>query len=376
MRIAHLSDSHLGFTAYRKLDLAGYNQRGEDLAAAFVKAIDQIIELRPDILLYTGDLFDNPKPLNRFVALAYEQLFRLKAVHIPVVLVAGNHETPKQKNIGHVFALLDIFEKNKSESTEIIPGGIYAIYKGQYECLKFCDTYFHIVPHCENQQKFAAEYQRVECVKGAVNVGLFHAGVAGVREFRQGDINEQMLSQEFLQEKAFDYCALGHLHRQVEVLPRVWYAGSTERLSLNERDQAKGFLEIILPQGTVKSHEITTRPMKSFDLNMTGLGPLDVQKMIEKTFQEQQLAGQIVRFSITGISVDTYKALDHVQIRKILNDALHGEVVYEKDLVPTVTGTGAVIKGLTEEFLGFCGEQVVTSSLREKGLKYLSEAME
>src|SRR4030067_894211 len=65
----------------------------------------------------------------------------------------------------------------------------------------------------------------------------------------------------------FDYVALGHYHKFSKVQERVFYAGSTERISFNEIGQDKGFVEITLEkspnQYTLqhKFHSVPARQM-------------------------------------------------------------------------------------------------------------------
>ena len=40
MRVLHVSDTHLGYTAYSKLDENGYNQRESDVFDSFKQSVD------------------------------------------------------------------------------------------------------------------------------------------------------------------------------------------------------------------------------------------------------------------------------------------------------------------------------------------------
>ena len=63
MRILHVADTHLGFSAYRKVEgISGLNQRELDLYRSFETCVDQALEHRPDLFLHAGDLFDNVRP--------------------------------------------------------------------------------------------------------------------------------------------------------------------------------------------------------------------------------------------------------------------------------------------------------------------------
>src|SRR5215208_3562952 len=57
MRLIHISDLHLGFRQYQRQTPIGVNQREWDVAMAFKRAIDKIIEVAPDIVLIAGDVF-------------------------------------------------------------------------------------------------------------------------------------------------------------------------------------------------------------------------------------------------------------------------------------------------------------------------------
>ncbi|HAW59845.1 MAG TPA: exonuclease SbcCD subunit D, partial [Actinobacteria bacterium] len=124
MRVVHISDTHLGYTAYRGLDPElGINQREADIFAVFKQAIDKILEISPDLVLHTGDLFDSVRPSNRSLSLALEQLLRLSTVGIPVVIIAGNHSMPKMRDTGSVFQLFTLFPN------------FFPVYKGRYETI-------------------------------------------------------------------------------------------------------------------------------------------------------------------------------------------------------------------------------------------------
>ena len=87
MKVVHLADTHLGYSAYRKISESGYNQREEDVILAFIDAVDKIVNLRPDAVLHCGDLFDSVRPTNRIVSIGIKQLMRIYDAGIPLVLI-------------------------------------------------------------------------------------------------------------------------------------------------------------------------------------------------------------------------------------------------------------------------------------------------
>ena len=61
MIIAHLADLHLGFSAYESHD-RGQNVREADVADVFMRAVEEVSRLAPDVVLVAGDVFDRPDP--------------------------------------------------------------------------------------------------------------------------------------------------------------------------------------------------------------------------------------------------------------------------------------------------------------------------
>jgi exonuclease SbcD len=108
MRIAHLADVHLGFRQFQRLDPSGVNQREADVAAAFRRALDAVVAQQPDAVLLAGDLFHSVRPTNRAIIEAFTQLRRLREAlpAAPVVLIAGNHDTPRSVEAGSILKLM------------------------------------------------------------------------------------------------------------------------------------------------------------------------------------------------------------------------------------------------------------------------------
>ena len=77
MRLVHLSDLHLGFRQYQRQTPAGINQREADVAAAFKRAVDKVIELSPDLVAIAGDIFHTVRPTNPAILHAFAQFSRL-----------------------------------------------------------------------------------------------------------------------------------------------------------------------------------------------------------------------------------------------------------------------------------------------------------
>ena len=92
MKIVHLADTHLGLSAFSRIDPeTGMNLREQLIYNNFLAAIDRIIAIRPDALVHAGDLFHQVKPKTRAYTTALDALARLHEARIPMIVVAGNH---------------------------------------------------------------------------------------------------------------------------------------------------------------------------------------------------------------------------------------------------------------------------------------------
>ena len=86
MNLIHAADIHLG---RRRLE---GRLPDTDFADAFRHIADQAISVKASAFLLAGDLFDRPQVEPPHLRQAQEILGKLKAAHIPVIAVAGNHD--------------------------------------------------------------------------------------------------------------------------------------------------------------------------------------------------------------------------------------------------------------------------------------------
>ncbi|HEU4474146.1 MAG TPA: metallophosphoesterase, partial [Gemmatimonadales bacterium] len=109
MRLAHLADPHLGIRQYQRQTPSGINQREADVAHAFRLAMDGVIAARPDAVVVVGDLFHSVRPTNAAILFAFKQFQRLREAlpDAPIVLVAGNHDTPRSVETGSILRLFE-----------------------------------------------------------------------------------------------------------------------------------------------------------------------------------------------------------------------------------------------------------------------------
>lgn len=371
MKIVHISDTHLGAAGFSKrLSLSGLNQREEDFCDSFTFAIDKIIQLKPELVLHTGDFFHSVRPTNRIINLALKQTLRLTNAGIAVVLISGNHDTPKQKSVGSVFSIFEHFPK------------VYPIYQSKYQSLAIDQLTIHAIPHCLDIPSFKEELSKIKLdEKARHNVLMLHGVAAGIKEFSMGELSEQEIPQSVLK-MGFDYVALGHYHNFTEVQNRVFYAGSTERLSIAELGKEKGLVEVNLESKKIDFHIVPTRDM--IELEQIDASSLDVEQVynkIEQRIKDCDISEKIVRLKIKNISNHIYSSLPFTKINQFKKQVFHFDLKFEKkeeekeDLVRSVS-----IGKLPQEFSSYIREADLGNLDQDKilklGLKYLEQPQE
>ncbi len=377
-RIFHLADTHIGYSAYRRIDEAtGLNQREVDTYDAFRRFVDYALAEKPDVIVHAGDLFDSVRPTNRAISFVLGQLLRLSEAGIPFVVISGNHETPRLKETGSVFSLF-----------EHIPN-VHAVYKDKYEVVEFDNLEIHAIPHCDDieveKQKLIAN-----CRDGGnddtLNIALLHAGVygAGKQMFLMDEFNEQLITLHELTN--FEYIALGHYHAYTRVRGDAYYAGSTERFSFNEVNEMKGFLDLSLSEDGEKKvsfHELPTRAMVDLEpVVCTELDAQEIKRMITDRIQESDPNNKVVRLKVLDIPLDVYHTLDFDELKRLTRDALHFEIKYEfRRENELLAAEQSSFRSLHTEFERFMekytvGAHIDKKRLKELGLQYMQEEEE
>jgi DNA repair exonuclease SbcCD nuclease subunit len=341
MRIAHMADTHLGFSAYRKVDEAtGLNQREVDLYDAFQRAVDEVIRRKVDGLVHAGDLFDSVRPSNRAISFAMEQLRRLHEAGIETVVIAGNHSTPRLRETGSVFRIL-----------EHLPG-VKAVYRGRLETVELADGVVHAVPHGEAEEMQREMLAAVPEKGRAFNLMTVHSGFVGLASFGGGEFNETMLPTSLL-DNAMDYNALGHYHRHVDLDGRSAYSGSIERLTFGEAGEEKGI--VIADMGKMRREfvPLPCRPMIDLPaLHAKGISAVELQRQASDLLR-QAPAGALVRLTLRQLSAAQYRALDIAALRQEAASAMHLELRFETEEQAISKGSGLSIGPLEREFSSF-----------------------
>jgi len=257
--IVHLSDTHLGYSELDRVSPEGVNQRERDFYGSFEEIVNRIIALRPAAVVHTGDFFHRPSPANRPLIEGLRHLKRLSDVNIPVVVIAGNHSTPRTL---YTSPILTAFRS---------VDGVYPSFRQKYETVEAGYFVFHGLPHIADERLYAEELEKVEPVEGRINVLMLHASVG--RDYIMEEYGERVFpSDRTAVINEFQYTALGHWHNFQQVgkkYPRAWYSGSTERLSDREAGSEKGYCVVRFDnpkEVKVDFQPVPVRPWRRYDI--------------------------------------------------------------------------------------------------------------
>jgi DNA repair exonuclease SbcCD nuclease subunit len=324
VRIAHLADLHLGFRQYHRLNPNGINQREADVANAFRSAVDGILLEQPDAVIVAGDLFHAVRPTNQAIVFAFKQFQRLREglPKAPIIVIAGNHDTPRSSETGSILKLFEELGIDVAADKE--------------RRLVYPDLQLSVlaVPH---EAFFSGDRPALRTAGEEIfQVLVLHGEVEGIfpADRSSAEYGGAQLTEADLTAGDWTYVALGHYHVQTRVRDRVWYCGSLDYVSSNPwgelaeekaagraggRAVGKSWLLADLRTGKVESKPINLA-RRIFDLpaiDAEGLSPAEIDKLIaDRTGNiTGGLDDQVVRLVIRNIPRHVARELDHTAIR-------------------------------------------------------------
>ena len=323
MKLVHLSDLHLGFRQFQRTTPNGINQREADVAQSFTRAIDKVIELRPDLILIGGDVFHTVRPTNPAILHAFAQFSRLvrELPNAIVVIIAGNHDMPRSSE---TICILRLFS----------PLGIHVV-DTEPRRLSFPEHGLSILAVPDLPPGSVA----LEPDPAArINVLLLHGEVAGVMPMHAEHTDRAALQipVEAISAPAWNYVALGHYHVYKKVGPNAYYSGAIDYTSSNmwgEREEelaqklTKGLIERDLDTGKQKFHALPVA-REVLDLpriDGKGLSAQELDSQIAATLTRVAggIDGKIVRIVVSNVPRHIMRELDHKALRDAQRRALH-----------------------------------------------------
>ncbi|WP_278359183.1 metallophosphoesterase family protein [Thermus thermophilus] len=271
MRLLHTADWHLG-----KL-LKGVD-RTPEIAAALRDLLGLVRSERVDLVVVSGDLFDRPQVSAEAEACAVEFFMELKALGVPALVIAGNHD-PKERleALAPLLGLAGARIRGRLLFAE--EGGVVEVGGVRAGLLPFVSERLLVRRLFQEDEvlhrTYAEALRRVlDNLKSPLLLG--HFAVEGARpgggEFVFHLVGSYAVPRASLPLEV-RYLALGHVHRQQQVseAPVAWYPGSLVQLDFGEGEGAeRGALLVELPpSGPPRVHPIPGRwgkPLRTYRL--------------------------------------------------------------------------------------------------------------
>lgn len=355
MQVLHFADLHLGIENHGRLDAAtGLHTRLLDFRHCLEAIFDTALERQVDAVLFAGDLYRTPTPNPTWQREFAVQLRRLRQAQIPIVMVVGNHDTPAA--FGRATSV-DVFNALELEHTHVIrtprlvtvptrngplqvaglpwPTRHYLRTDDAHRDLPQEDLMREISRLCARQiQDFA---RRLDADLPAVlvaHVAAAGALLSGSERTALIGADPTLLTSD-LANPAFDYVALGHVHRHQDLnsggRPAVVYSGSCERVDFGEEHETKGFCAVSIDAGSEDSGSIRSgarrttsyeflptpaRPFVTVEVNAVGVS--DPTTCVVTAVAAANLHNAIVRVRYT---VDAGDKVDTDRVRRAVDAA-------------------------------------------------------
>ncbi len=363
MKLAHLADLHLGFRQYDRQTPRGGNQREADVAEAFRRAVDDLLVQRPDLIVLAGDVFHSVRPTNPAILFLFQQLQRLRVAlpEAPIILIAGNHDTPRSAETGTILRLYEAL------GVEIVVEQARRIVFPKLDCSVLA------VPH----QAIVGEERpalRPEQRGGTtLNVLVVHGEVEGVigADRSVAEYGGALLTRQDLAPAQWDYVSLGHYHVAHEVAANAWYSGSLEYVSpdpwgelkheAEQRLPGKGYLLVDLPGGRVTFRHVAgaRRLIDLPPVKGAGLAAKELDQRIAQRVAaaDPSIDDQVVRLVVYDVARATARDLDHAAIRQFKARALNFHLDLRRPEERRTVGVGGpgrrqTLPDTLREFLG------------------------
>lgn len=262
MRIAHLSDLHLG----KRLN--GFSML-EDQEFILLKILEVLDAKKPQAVIIAGDVYDKPIPPAEAVQLFDDFLYKLSKRDLQVFVISGNHDSAERIAFG-----ARLMDKSGIHMSQVYDGTVEPVTL-QDECGA---VNFYLLPfvkpiHVRRFYEEAEISSYTDAIRVAIehmhigessrNVLVAHQFVTGATRSESEEITVGGLDNvDASVFDPFDYVALGHIHGPQYIgRDTVRYSGTPLKYSFSEKDHTKSVTMIdIQEKGNVQVSAIPLVP--------------------------------------------------------------------------------------------------------------------
>lgn len=263
MRFLHLADLHIG----KRVN--GFSMI-EDQKFVFEQVYNVIENEKIDGIIMAGDIYDKPVPSAEAVKLFDEMLTRLVSINLPIFVISGNHDSAERIGFGS-----DILSAAKVYMSRVYNGNLQKIEleddygKINVYLLPFIKpaTVKNIYKEAEIKEyddalEYVLSQEKIDETKR--NVIVSHQFVTGAMRSESEEVSVGGLDNVSVENyEAFDYVALGHIHRAQQMgRESARYAGTLLKYSFSEEKHNKSMTIVDLKEkGNIEIKEIPVKPL-------------------------------------------------------------------------------------------------------------------
>ncbi len=346
IKLLHFADLHLGMENYGRLDpQTGLSTRLVD----FLRVFDHLVEFAEaeavDLVIFAGDAFKTRDPSPTYQREFARRIHRLaRELGIPTFLLVGNHDLPNAASRAHAIEIFDTLEVENvlvarrpdtyRVDTKNGPVQIVALPWVTRSALLTRDEYKNLNLE-EIHQLMLDKLDRALLGDGGlvsrldpalptvlVAHGTVHGAVYGSeRSVMLG--RDLVLPLSLVRHQAFDYVALGHIHKHQCLCddPPVVYSGSLERIDFGEASERKGFILVELEKGHADWRFVPVNARRFIAIDVRADGEDPTQQVLNAIAQHP-IADAIVRLTI-HTTAEVEARLDDAAIRQALAPAFY-----------------------------------------------------
>lgn len=343
LHVLHLADIHFGMENHGRLDpVSGLNRRLLDFTRSVHTAIDYALAHNAHLAIFAGDIYKHRDPDPSWQRAFAECVRRLVEAEVPVVILVGNHDQPNTLGKAHAVEIFDtlglprvtVISQPGLHTIDTTAGPVqvagfpymtrsFMLSREQYKELSIADAHQKMIEQAEEILRSWVE----QLDPSLPAVLTLHGSVSNAVLSSEQSImmvgNDPIIPLSTLTNPAWDYVALGHIHRHQDLnrgaQPPVVYAGSIERIDFGEEKEDKGFVWAQVEKGRTTFTFIPVPARRFVTLRLDARNGDPVQ-LLEEALTAHDIDDAIVRVIVT-IPAEHAAPLDERRMRERLRSA-------------------------------------------------------
>ena len=321
MKIVHCSDLHLGKRFSGNKDYV--KKRYMDFFNAFAVFVDRVEEIKPDVCLIAGDIFDK-KEINPDILSKTEYLLKKLKDNVKkdIIAIEGNHDNSR---------ILEESWLEYLQEQNILKVFYYNKDFGEKNYLKIDDINFYPVGYPGFMIDEALTKLSEKLNPQEKNIVVVHTGISGGTNTLPGLVSTSIL--DLFKDKAI-YIAGGHIHSFTtypKEKPYFFVSGSLEFSNVqNEKSDKKGF--ILFDTDTLNYEFIELEHRKRIKKDFSYSNFSNLENEFENFVKELNLTGEEILVISVSLNNNDYINTENLENIAEKNGALKTHILIKNIL--------------------------------------------